>query len=45
LIRDCKRFAGITPSRLLHPDGDLARYFYLRGAMSHSSNTPPRPSA
>jgi len=42
LIRDCKRFAGITPSRLLDEDGDLARYFYLDAVMSHSSNTPAR---
>jgi AraC-like DNA-binding protein len=41
LIRDCKRFAGITPARLLDENGDLARYFYLRLGVSHSSNTAP----
>jgi AraC-like DNA-binding protein len=40
LIRDCNRFAGITPSRLLDENGDLARYFYVRHGVSHSSNTP-----
>jgi methylphosphotriester-DNA--protein-cysteine methyltransferase len=40
LIRDCKRFSGTTPAKLLAGDGDLARYFYCPEAgMSHSSKT------
>lgn len=41
LIRDCKRFSGITLALLLAEDGDLARHFYLRFGMSHSSKTAP----
>lgn len=39
LIRDCKEFSGSTPAALLSEDADLARHFYLRFGMSHSSNT------
>jgi methylphosphotriester-DNA--protein-cysteine methyltransferase len=39
LIRDCKQFSGHTPAALLGPDGDLARHFYQRFGMSHSSKT------
>ncbi len=39
LIRDCKEFSGNTPAALLSEDADLARHFYLRFGMSHSSNT------
>jgi len=45
LIRDCKRFSGTTPERLLAEDGDLARHFYQRYGMSHSSNTARSQSA
>ncbi len=45
LIRDCKRFSGTTPARLLAEDGDLARHFYRRYRMSHSYNTAARHSA
>jgi len=45
LIRDCQRFAGTTPARLTADDGDLARHFYERDAMSRSSNTARRQSA
>jgi AraC-like DNA-binding protein len=38
LIRDCRNLAGTTPAALLHDDGDLARHFYRRFRMSHSSN-------
>jgi hypothetical protein len=38
LIRDCKEFSGNTPAALLSKDADLARHFYLRFGMSHSSN-------
>jgi AraC-like DNA-binding protein len=40
LIRDCKSLAGITPAVLRAEEADLARYFYQRFGMSHSSNTP-----
>ncbi len=39
LIRDCKSLSGTTPAVLLAEDADLARYFYRRFGMSHSSNT------
>lgn len=39
LIRDCKDFSGTTPTALLADDADLARHFYHRSRMSHSSNT------
>ena len=39
LIRDCKSLSGETPAVLLAEDADLARYFYRRFGMSHSSNT------
>lgn len=39
LIRDCKVFSGTTPADLLAPDADLARHFYERFGMSHSSKT------
>jgi AraC-like DNA-binding protein len=39
LIRDCKAFAGQTPAILLAQDADLARHFYQRHHVSHSSNT------
>jgi len=39
LIRDCKSFSGTTPAVLLAEDADLARHFYQRFGMSHSSNT------
>lgn len=42
LIRDCKSLSGITPAILLAEDVDLARYFYRRFGMSHSSNTSGR---
>jgi AraC-like DNA-binding protein len=42
LIRDCRSFSGTTPAVLLADDADLARYFYRRFGMSHSSNTPRR---
>ncbi len=45
LIRDCKRFSGATPAALLAEDGDLARHFYRRYGVSHSSNTAARHSA
>lgn len=44
LIRDCKSLAGTTPAVLLADDADLARYFYQRFGMSHSSNTATRVS-
>lgn len=44
LIRDCKDFSGSTPAILLSEDGDLARHFYQRFAVSHSSNTTKRPT-
>jgi AraC-like DNA-binding protein len=44
LIRDCKEFSGSTPAALLSEDADLARHFYLRFGMSHSSNTGMRDS-
>lgn len=44
LIRDCKEFSGSTPAVLLSEDADLARHFYLRFGMSHSSNTGGRDS-
>ena len=39
LIRDCKDLSGATPESLLGEDADLARHFYLRFGVSHSSNT------
>ncbi len=39
LIRDCKDLSGNTPRSLLGEDADLARHFYLRFGVSHSSNT------
>jgi AraC-like DNA-binding protein len=39
LIRDCKSFSGCTPAILLSEHADLARHFYRRFGMSHSSNT------
>jgi AraC-like DNA-binding protein len=39
LIRDCKDLSGNTPAALLAQDADLARHFYRRFGMSHSSNT------
>ena len=39
LIRDCKDLSGNTPQSLLAEDADLARHFYLRFGVSHSSNT------
>jgi AraC-like DNA-binding protein len=39
LIRDCKNLSGNTPAILLAEDADLARYFYRRFGVSHSSNT------
>jgi AraC-like DNA-binding protein len=39
LIRDCKDLSGNTPQSLLGEDADLARHFYLRFGVSHSSNT------
>lgn len=39
LIRDCKSLSGRTPAILLAKDADLARHFYQRFAVSHSSNT------
>jgi AraC-like DNA-binding protein len=39
LIRDCKDLSGNTPESLLGADADLARHFYLRFGVSHSSNT------
>jgi AraC-like DNA-binding protein len=44
LIRDCKSLSGMTPAILLAEDADLARYFYRRFGMSHSSNTQGRAS-
>jgi transcriptional regulator GlxA family with amidase domain len=44
LIRDCKSLSGATPAVLLADDADLARYFYRRFGMSHSSNTARRAS-
>jgi AraC-like DNA-binding protein len=44
LIRDCKEFSGSTPAALLSEHADLARHFYLRFGMSHSSNTGMRDS-
>jgi hypothetical protein len=44
LIRDCKSLSGTTPAVLLGEDGDLARHFYQRFGMSHSSNTKARVS-
>jgi methylphosphotriester-DNA--protein-cysteine methyltransferase len=44
LIRDCKEFSGSTPAALLSEDADLARHFYLRFGVSHSSNTGMRDS-
>jgi AraC-like DNA-binding protein len=37
LIRDCKKLAGITSTRLLNQDADLARHFYRRFEQSHSA--------
>ncbi|HLX45213.1 MAG TPA: helix-turn-helix domain-containing protein [Bryobacteraceae bacterium] len=42
LIRDCKSIAGTTPSALLSENADLARHFYDRFRLSHSSNTSRR---
>jgi len=36
LIRDCRMFAGVTPTHLLAEDADLARHFYRRFTRSHS---------
>jgi AraC-like DNA-binding protein len=44
LIRDCKSLSGTTPAVLLAEDADLARHFYQRSGMSHSSNTTGRVS-
>jgi AraC-like DNA-binding protein len=44
LIRDCKDLSGSTPQSLLGEDADLARHFYLRFGMSHSSNTAAQDS-
>jgi len=45
LIRDCKSLSGGTPAILLGEDADLARHFYQRFDMSHSSKTTGRNSA
>jgi AraC-like DNA-binding protein len=42
LIRDCRHLSGSTPAILLAEDADLARHFYRRFGMSHSSNTTKR---
>jgi AraC-like DNA-binding protein len=42
LIRDCNRLTGSTPAVLLAGDADLARHFYQRFGLSHSSNTGRR---
>jgi AraC-like DNA-binding protein len=39
LIRDCKRLSGRTPAVLFTDQADLARHFYRRFDVSHSSNT------
>jgi len=39
LIRDFKTLTGSTPAILLAENADLARHFYERFGMSHSSNT------
>jgi AraC-like DNA-binding protein len=39
LIRDCKSLSGTTPAVLLGADANLARHFYQRFGVSHSSNT------
>jgi len=39
LNRDCKSLSGNSPAILLAEDADLARHFYDRFGMSHSSNT------
>jgi methylphosphotriester-DNA--protein-cysteine methyltransferase len=44
LIRDCKNLSGDTPAILVAQDADLARHFYRRFGVSHSSNTPSRGS-
>jgi methylphosphotriester-DNA--protein-cysteine methyltransferase len=44
LIRDCKSLSGNTPAILSAEDADLARHFYRRFGVSHSSNTPSRSS-
>lgn len=44
LIRDCKALSGQTPAILLADDADLARHFYQRFGLSHSSNTSRRHS-
>lgn len=44
LIRDCKDLSGSTPQSLLGEDADLARHFYLRFGVSHSSNTAAQDS-
>ncbi len=44
LIRDCKALSGQTPATLLADDADLARHFYQRFRLSHSSNTSRRHS-
>jgi AraC-like DNA-binding protein len=44
LIRDCKDLSGNTPAMLLSEDADLARHFYGRYGVSHSSNTATRVS-
>ena len=44
LIRDCKSLSGNTPAILLADEADLARHFYLRFGLSHSSNTARRRS-
>lgn len=44
LIRDCRSLTGTTPAILLADDADLARYFYQRFGLSHSSNTARRAS-
>jgi AraC-like DNA-binding protein len=44
LIRDCKDLSGNTPATLLAKDADLARHFYGRYGVSHSSNTATRVS-
>jgi AraC-like DNA-binding protein len=42
LIHDCRRLSGSTPAILLAEDTDLARHFYRRFGVSHSSNTTKR---
>src|SRR5579871_558192 len=39
LIRECRSLAGTTPAVLLADEADFARHFYMRGPVSHLSNT------